>query len=388
MSRAGSGSDPIRGGGIPVLVLDGSWTHALRTVRALGRARTWDIHLIAGGKRAMCPARSSRHVKSCCTPKADEGSDAWWDEVLDRAKEVGARVIFPLREETSLGCIRLRERIGTVAKLVPLDTEHTYRLVIDKGRLARHLAAAGLLFPKSVHLRPTEPDHPGLREIRYPLIVKPTRGAFGNGIKRVENPAELVDALAAHAGEQELLVQEFIEGWNAGCSFIAVGGELVVSTTQKSNTPDSAGFQASGNVHVDGIPDLTEATRELVRGLSFTGMANVDFRLGTDGKCYLLEVNARIWASLLASVAAGVNFPDILCRLALDLPVHVPECRSIHFSTLGLGLRRTLRHPFRAAGITPRYPLTELGFAMSDPLPEIRSRLQALTRGMKSPRRR
>ena len=76
MSRAGSGSDPIRGGCIPVLVLDGSWTHALRTVRALGRARTWDIHLIAGGKRAMCPARSSRHVKSFCTPKADEGSDA------------------------------------------------------------------------------------------------------------------------------------------------------------------------------------------------------------------------------------------------------------------------------------------------------------------------
>jgi biotin carboxylase len=179
------------------------------------------------------------------------------------------------------------------------------------------------------------------------------------------------------------MISEFIEGSDADCSFIAVGGELVVSTTQKSNTPDSANFQASGNVHVGEVPDLTEAARNLVRSLNFTGIANADFRLGTDGKPYLLEINARIWASLLASVAAGVNFPDILCRLALDLPVHVPECRSIHFSTLGLGLRRTLRHPFRAAGSTPSYPLTELGFAMSDPLPEIRSRLRALTRGMR-----
>lgn len=385
MSRALSGGNPTLPAGIPVLVLDGSWTLALRTVRALGRTRTWDIHLIADRRRAICPAGSSRYVRSSFTPKADEGSDAWWDEVLDRAKEVGARVLFPLCEESSLGCIRHRERIERVTKLVPLDNEDTYRVVIDKGSLARHLAEAGLPFPKSVHLRPTELDHPGLREIRFPLIVKPTRGAFGNGIKRVENPAELMDALASGSAEQELLVQEFIEGSDADCSFIAVGGELVVSTTQKSNTPDSAVFQASGNVHVDEIPDLTEAARDLVRSLNFTGIANVDFRWGTDGKPYLLEVNARIWASLLASVAAGVNFPDIFCRLALGLPVHVPDRRSIHFSTLGLGLCRTLRHPFRAAGSTPRHPLTELGLAMRDPLPELFSRLRVLTRRMNFP---
>ena len=60
-----------------------------------------------------------------------------------------------------------------------------------------------------------------------------------------------------------------------------------------------------------------------------------DLRQGTDGKFYVLEINARYWGSLIGSLSAGVNFPAIACALALGEPVEPVE---VKYDRYGVGL--------------------------------------------------
>ena len=52
----------------------------------------------------------------------------------------------------------------------------------------------------------------------------------------------------------------------------------------------------------------------VIRELGWTGVAMVEFKKDDDYR--LLEVNPRFWGSLPLATACGVNFPDLLCRMA------------------------------------------------------------------------
>ena len=60
---------------------------------------------------------------------------------------------------------------------------------------------------------------------------------------------------------------------------------------------------------------LTGYAASVIRELGWTGVAMVEFKKDDDYR--LMEVNPRFWGSLPLATRAGVNFPHLLCRLAL-----------------------------------------------------------------------
>jgi predicted ATP-grasp superfamily ATP-dependent carboligase len=66
-------------------------------------------------------------------------------------------------------------------------------------------------------------------------------------------------------------------------------------------------------------PRLLEEAERLLEGLKWHGVAMVEFKHDArDGVPKLLEVNGRFWGSLQLSVDAGVDFPHLLYRQAID----------------------------------------------------------------------
>jgi len=56
-----------------------------------------------------------------------------------------------------------------------------------------------------------------------------------------------------------------------------------------------------------------------LKALNYQGVACIDLRRSTTGKVYLLEINARYWGSMMASLTkAGVNFPLLMLKLTVD----------------------------------------------------------------------
>ena len=139
-------------------------------------------------------------------------------------------------------------------------------------------------------------------------------------------------------------------------------------------------------------PRLLGHSVRLLAALRWTGLAMVEFRLGSEGPV-LMEVNGRIWGSLPLALKSGVDFPLGLARLYLD-PEPEPEAaangaalgvrsRNLRLELVWIAsvLRRRRRYPFLAApprrdGLVAalRLPLPGDGFDVlcrDDPAPGI-----------------
>jgi predicted ATP-grasp superfamily ATP-dependent carboligase len=66
-------------------------------------------------------------------------------------------------------------------------------------------------------------------------------------------------------------------------------------------------------------PQLLGQAERILEALKWHGVAMVEFkRDARDGVARLLEINGRFWGSLQLAVDAGVDFPHLLYRLAVD----------------------------------------------------------------------
>jgi len=66
-------------------------------------------------------------------------------------------------------------------------------------------------------------------------------------------------------------------------------------------------------------PELAETAVSLLREMQWYGPAEVEFRIDPrDSRPVFMEVNPRFWGSLGTGILAGVDFPYLFYRLAMD----------------------------------------------------------------------
>lgn len=361
---------------IPILILDGYWFHTLRTVRALSMSDNWELHVISPKKRLEAPIHLSRHLKSFFNSQASEEDPEWLDAIIERAKAVKAQVIFPLKEVSSLFCIQNREKLEQYARLTPLPDEETFRIAIDKGRLASFMEQHGISHPRSILFTVGEDSVDVLHQLTFPLILKPRRGEFGKGINVVDDKDQLQQKLDLYKPGTLLIAQEFIDGEDIDCSFLSLNGQILGWTIQRSLEAPHADFSAANDIEFINDNPTRDLAFPLAKALRYTGIAHLDMRKSkVDGKVHVLEINARIWGSLMGSIAAGVNVPENACRLALGIDCEPSTQQEMRFSNRGCGIGHTIRHLLRSKQATFRPGETHFPYFIRDPLPDLVQRL-------------
>jgi len=347
---------------IDILVLDGESFFALKVVRALAQVRRWRIHVLAKTTTKRRPfIEWSRHVTEFRQVHvADE--HAYLREIEKVTSRVGAKVILPVTEDGVLFCIRHQKALERMAALPPMPSEAAFRTAIDKGSLALFMAGHGIPHPK------TKLGGSGsYEELRFPVLVKPRRDCNGRGIVKVESLAELSAELSRRKNLNEVCVQEFVDGSDWGCSLLAKDGEILAWTTQLGLRRTGA-FSFFDEVSVEVSEPIREIATRLVHALRWSGVAHIDLRVDAwTGEARVLEINGRFWASITASMLAGVNFADVTAQCALGQTAQSHPVRDIHFIHAKSWLRG-----FRPLGGSLRSDIWSLS---SDPFPEIKFRL-------------
>jgi predicted ATP-grasp superfamily ATP-dependent carboligase len=95
---------------------------------------------------------------------------------------------------------------------------------------------------------------------------------------------------------------------------------------------------------------LADTAVRLLQHMQWYGPAEVEFRIDPrDGKPTLMEVNPRLWGSLFTGIVAGVDFPYMLYRMAMDGDVepvteYRTDRRARYFFTLDLLCMATHPH--------------------------------------------
>jgi D-aspartate ligase len=342
------------------------------------------------------PARFSRYAR-----RALDWADAWEqpDEAIRLLVQFGESqaappVLFYEEDRELLLISRHRRELAKAFRFVVPDATLVEDLV-DKARFQALAARLALPVPPALALDPEQPLPPEVLELRFPLIVKPlTRrtdqwAPLAGSAKAMEmgTPAELRALWPQLAAARiPILAQEIIAGPETAIESYHVyvdaqGATVAEFTGRKIRTHPHAFGDSTALVTTDAA-DVTALGRELVRKLDLRGVAKFDFKRGTDGRLYMLEVNPRftLWHHLAA--VAGVNIPALVYADLAGRPRPAT-------GRARAGVRWCKLWRDRLAARTARVPFwrwltwalaceAKPGFAWDDPLPLPRAGVWAL----------
>jgi predicted ATP-grasp superfamily ATP-dependent carboligase len=296
-----------------------------------------------GERTRFAPALFSRYCsRRFLHPSPATSPDAFLDALEKELRVGGYDVLLAMEFGTQVLIARNRHRFEGMARFPFASADLAIR-VQDKGELASFASAHGVECPAT--FRPEGPgDVHGMASLLpYPLLIKPRLSSGGRGIVRVETPSQLRKEYPnVHAVHPSPILQECLP---PGGAALGVGALMNFSSEPRA----TFAYRRLREYPVVGGPStlresvrdetLCRSTERLLSALGWIGVAMAEFKVDPrDGRPKLLEVNPRFWGSLHHAILSGVDFPHLLCRMAIDGDVSSLE-------GYGVGVRsRSLLH--------------------------------------------
>ncbi|ESQ91970.1 hypothetical protein ABAC460_03475 [Asticcacaulis sp. AC460] len=303
-----------------------------RSLMALVIARSLaqrGIEVIGCDDVAMTVLTFSKHVRETFVVAPWESDPARYLDDLEKAVRTHAPrdgrpyVLMPVFREVEL-IARHRDRFEPLIRVAAPDAA-SIDLVQTKDRFGDLIADLGLPAPQG--FSPTSPEDLDRIDLDFPLIVKPVTGVGGRGVTIAHNRGELTSQATALGFDPPPLIQTFAAGDDYCVAALAHNGELgaIMAYRNLATFPKKAGAGAIRE-SVDAEPFRAAVVRVL-EATTWDGVCEIDFRwTGQDADPpQMIEINARFWAGIFHSIETGVDFPWLLYRQTIGLPVEEPQ---------------------------------------------------------------
>ncbi len=161
----------------------------------------------------------------------------------------------------------------------------------------------------------------------FPVVLKPARSkvliedcVVATSVRVAHTPNDIEAYLTGVSWfpTVSVIVQQFIPGHGAGvfCLYDRDHAIAWFAHRRIREKPPSGGVSVLCE-SVSVVPVLKDYAERLLRAAEYRGVAMVEFRIGTDGRPYLMEVNARFWGSLQLAIDCGVDFPWLYYQMLM-----------------------------------------------------------------------
>ena len=189
---------------------------------------------------------------------------------------------------------------------LPTNPDASVAILQNKADFRKFLTDNGFNVPKAKGYATAEEAYKELDSFHWPIIVKPVDSAGSKGVTKVEQKADFM-AAAQHAIEysidKKFIVEEFIQqvGYSSDSDCFSIDGNLVfVSFSNQmfdanaENPYTPSGYSWPSTMPQEVQAELRSELQRLVTLLGLkTSIYNVETRLGTDGKPYIMEMSPR-----------------------------------------------------------------------------------------------
>lgn len=205
-----------------------------------------------------------------------------------------------------------------VAEKMNLPFQGPYQSVSilqDKSKFRKFLTENGFNVPNAKGYTCLEDALKDVDFFNWPVIVKPVDSAGSKGVSRVDNPENLAKAVEyalseAHNGH--FIIEDFLEkeGNSSDTDCFTIDGKLVYCSfsDQRFDVKATNPYTPSAYSWPSTIPtwaqdELQSELQQLMTLLDMkTGIYNVETRLCTNGKPYIMEVSPRGGGNRLAEM--------------------------------------------------------------------------------------
>lgn len=308
--------------------------------------------MLLGGIRYLLPVIKAAHEQGYYVITADYLPDniahKYSDEYVNVSIIDKEAVLRVAREKQIDGIMSFGVDPGVVSAsyvqnqlgLPSFGPFESVEILQNKDKFRAFLTEHGFNVPKAKGYNRAEDAMADVAIWDYPIIVKPTDAAGSKGVTRVDNPEQLKAALD-YAFEKSIsghiIIEDFIE--KVGCSSdtdsMSVDGRLVFTSfcaqrfdLNASNPYTPAAYSWPSTFTAEQEAYLTSEIQRLITLLGLkTVVYNIETRIGTNGKPYIMELTPRGGGNRLSEMlryATGVDMITAITRSIVGDPILEP----------------------------------------------------------------
>jgi len=317
-----------------VLVTDARGNHALAVARSLGRQ---GIRVALADSTRSAKSLFSRHcAERVIYPSPSNGVRQFHSEFCRTLERLKPGVLMPMTERTMLALSANRDEIESRVRTLVMPSPASISVAFDKSETIRLANLLQVPVPRTftpTHLNELAQLRP---QIPYPAVIKPRTSEVwtvddrivpGGAVEYCFSPDEFEATYrSVHRRAPFPLIQEFIPGDGYGVSVLCRRGRIkALFAHRRLRMLKPTGSGSTLRESVVPPPRMVDAATRLLEALAWDGVAMVEFKLDPrDGTPWLMEINGRFWNSLPLAIAAGVDFPLMLYKMATEGDVE--EC--------------------------------------------------------------
>ena len=301
-----------------LLVTNAESSVSLAIIRSLGKK---GVDCICTSTTNFAVSFFSKYCKKrMITPSAKFDAEKFIEKIIDICKKECIDVVFPIRGPSTLAILKYKKEIENYA-IVPFENYEKLKKVYNKLSLIEVARKIGVLIPKTYVVENLINIEDILQEINFPIVLKISKGEGAKGVRYAKNKKKLIEEYNKLKSKHnsEIILQEYIAGVGYGCSilfnFNSQPRAVFCHKRLRENPPSGGPSVARMSIK---WPELEDITLKLMNHLKWRGIAMVEYKVTSDRKPYLLEVNPRFWGSLPLAIASGIDFPYLLFKMAID----------------------------------------------------------------------
>ncbi len=219
------------------------------------------------------------------------------EEIIEHEKPEG--IIVQLGGQTAL---KLAEKFHDRGIKIIGSSFDALDLAEDRGRFSNMLKELGIPYPKFGTADNADEALAVAKEVKYPVLVRPSYVLGGQRMRIVINDAELethVLSIFKHMPDNKVLIDEFLErAKEAEIDAICDGEDVHIMGIMEHIEPagihsgDSSAVLPTYSLSDDAIEKMKEYTRKLAFALKIKGLINIQFAI-KDDNVYVIEANPR-----------------------------------------------------------------------------------------------
>ena len=202
-------------------------------------------------------------------------------------------------------------------------------LCMNKEYTKKVLSSAGLPLIKSVLISKGDNLYDKVKELKFPIMVKPVSEGSSLGMAKVNDTDELVKAVfEASKYKQDIMLEEYLEGISATVGILEKDGETFATEIlefrphtewydyEAKYTKGMTDFIIPAEISDDMTKKVKEISMAAFKACDCSGVSRVDFLIA-DNVPYILEVNTSPGmtdtSDLPAQAAAmGISYDELV----------------------------------------------------------------------------
>lgn len=208
---------------------------------------------------------------------------------------------------------------------LPGNPYTSVQILQNKDLFRNFLKKNGFNTPKSCGYDSVEEALSDIESFQWPIIVKPVDSAGSKGVSRIDRIADLEKAIIhalKNSFSHRFIIEEFIEqqGHSSDSDTFSINGELKFISfsdqyfdNKATNPYTPSAYSWPSSMTDRNQESLSSEIQRLLQLLHMnTSIYNIETRVGTDGKAYIMEVSPRGGGNRLSEILRYATGTDLI----------------------------------------------------------------------------